>query len=87
MSEIEHEQETVLSWPDGSWVSVDRYRADPVAPWITGTYGAYCGACVGAWRQEFPDRTEALLGVLLHRQGHLEAELVELRRRLRGQRG
>lgn len=44
--DVEHENEMVECWPDGSKITVDRWRSGgEVSPWSYGKYEVYCGTC------------------------------------------
>lgn len=69
---------TVLEQPDGSRIEVNKYRANEVAPWISGMYDIICGQCdsnVG----EIANETEARLFHLQHQLEHVQEELAAYR--------
>jgi len=80
MNEIEGETVTVADWPDGSRVTVDRYRSDVIAPWAYGQYEGYCGTCKD--EVHAADEQDARIRLLEHLLFHAFEEIQEIHRKL-----
>lgn len=76
--EIEHKSETVYEWVDGSRVTQDLYRWDPVAPWTHGPCESYCNRCGGeVGTPDEKDRLMAVIDMTNHIMQHMFADLRE----------
>jgi hypothetical protein len=82
MSEIEHDTEMVEQWPDGSKITVDRWRFDPVGPWIYGNYEVHCGTCGEQIAAVHGDRNQAFIRYFAHAIHELQVAMMELSYRI-----
>lgn len=87
-SEVEHENETVECWQDGSKITVDKWRSGgEVSPWSYGKHEVFCGTC-GQVVAEEPDRTVAFLLYFAHAIHELQIAVMEVSYRIgRGRNG
>lgn len=81
-SEIEHDYEMVEQWPDGSKITVDRWRFDPTGPWIYGNYEVHCGTCGNLIAAIHGDRNVAFVRYLSHAVLEMQNALMELSYRI-----
>lgn len=82
MAEIEHETEMIGCWPDGSKITVDRWRFDPVGMWIYGNYEVHCGTCGVTIAAVHGDRNAAFISYLSHSVLEMQKALMELSYRI-----
>jgi hypothetical protein len=76
-SKFEHKRVTVEQWPDGSNISQEQYRENPIAPWIHGDFEVYCGTCQDQV-QEHAFILDARILHLEHALMHTQQELMRI---------
>lgn len=76
-NEIEHTQKVIEEWPDGSKITVDRWRYDGIGKWIYGKYEVHCGTC-GKQIAECESEIAAVLKYLSHATAEMQQALMEL---------
>lgn len=81
MSEVEHAQKVIEQWPDGSKITVDRWRYDGIGKWIYGKYEIHCGTC-GKKVGEYESEIAAILKYLVHATADMQQALMELSYRI-----
>lgn len=80
-SEVEHAQKVIEEWPDGSKITVDRWRYDGIGKWIYGKYEVHCGTC-GKKVGEYETEPVATAKYLVHATAEVQQALMELSYRI-----